>query len=66
MAEDTMYLTIKDDKEKGGMIAVISMGHPQLGDKNVNVLDVNRVPDKKAAEEWYERMKLERPWETRQ
>jgi hypothetical protein len=66
MAQDTMYLTVDRDREVGGMIAVISMGSPQHGDTNVAILSVERVKNRKEAKAWYRRMKVERPWETRQ
>jgi len=66
MAEDTMYLTVNENPDGPGLIAVITMGQPQLGDKCVVVLDVTIVPDIAAADAWYEREKIEKPWETRQ
>jgi len=60
-----MYLTVDHDREKGGMIAVISLGQPQLGDTHVTVLSVERVKNMKQAKAWYRQMKLERPWEAR-
>lgn len=66
MAEDRMYLTVDQDRENGGMIAVITLGQPQVGDKNVTILSVERVRNMKQAKSWYRRMKVERPWQTRQ
>lgn len=62
MAENIMYLTVDKDNEKGGCIAVISMGSTQLGDKNITVLTVERVKNIKEAKIWYKRMKVEQPW----
>lgn len=62
MAQDTMYLTVDRDREKGGLIAVISRGSPQFGDTEVVILSVERVKNMKAAKAWYRRMKQERPW----
>lgn len=66
MAEDTMYLTVDRDREKGGMIAVITRGQPQLGDESVVILSVERFKNMKEAKTWYRRMRVERPWEARQ
>jgi hypothetical protein len=66
MAEDHWYLTVDKDQKHGGFIAVMTQGHPRFGDKNCTVLSVTRVVSKQEAEQWYSRMKIERPWETRQ
>lgn len=65
MPQDEMYLTIDRDKEAGGYIAVITRGHPQRGDEECTVLSVERVKDRKEAEAWYMRMKIEQPWNER-
>lgn len=61
-----MYLTVDSDREKGGLIAIISLGSPQFGDAEVTVLSIERVKNMKAAKAWYRRMKVERPWVQRQ
>lgn len=61
-----IYLTTDEDEEKGGYVAVISLGSPQMGDKEVVVLSVSRQETEEDAREWYrEQMEL-KPWETRQ
>jgi hypothetical protein len=49
----------------GRMIGVISDGSPQLGDDGVTCLAVELCPTQRDAEAWFERMKVERPWEAR-
>ena len=66
MASDRMYLTVDRDRENGGLIAVISLGSPQVGDKEITILTVERVKNMKGAKAWYRRMKVEQPWATRQ
>lgn len=66
MAEDTMYLTIARDPNSSGWIAAITMGQPQLGDNNVTLLTIEVLKSRTEAREWFERMKIEKPWETRQ
>ncbi len=67
--ESKIYLTVdrkKRQPQNDGYIATISYGQPQLGDKNITVLDVEVVKNMKAAKIWYRRMLIEKPWETRQ
>lgn len=67
MAEDQYYLTTNPDPEHPGkLISVISLGHPQLGDKNVEVLDVGRFKDQRSADRWFKKQMKLKPWETRQ
>jgi hypothetical protein len=68
MAQDKMYLTVDKQKrqpENDGYIAVISLGQPQLGDQEVTILGIKVVKDRKEAEAWFERAKIEQPWELR-
>ncbi len=68
MAEHHVYLTVAREKrqpQNDGYVAVISMGSPQFGDKDTQVLSVEIVPNMKAAKAWFKKMKLERPWEVR-
>lgn len=65
MAEDAMYLTVGDDPEGRGKLAIITIGQPQLGDERCTVLTLEIVKNMKAARAWYRRMKIERPWEAR-
>lgn len=64
MAENFYYLTTK--MIDGRLIAVISLGSPQKGDKDIVVCSVNTVSTQEEAVDWYRRMLVERPWETRQ
>ena len=66
MAEDRMYLSVDENPDGPGLIAVITQGHPRAGDANCTVLTLEIVEDMAAAERWYERMKVEKPWESRQ
>jgi hypothetical protein len=64
-------LTVAREKrqpQNDGYIAVISRGgHPQLAPtETCEVLTLKIVPNMKAARAWFRRMKIERPWETRQ
>lgn len=65
MAEDTIYLTVGDDHKGNGMIAIITQGHPQLGDQKVTILSLTRVSSNEEAEAWYQKEMTEKPWETR-
>lgn len=68
MAEDKIYLTVANEKRQpqdDGYIAVISQGSPQKGDGVTVILDVELVANLDEAEQWFERMLVERPWETR-
>lgn len=63
-----LVLTVGTERrqpENDGYIAIISMGSPQLGDEDIEVLDVAIVPSMKAAKRWYKQMKLEQPWVSR-
>lgn len=65
MTEDTYYLTTdKHPREKGKLVAVISRGHPQCGDKTVVVCDVTTVNNRHEAKEWYKRQMELLPWLT--
>jgi hypothetical protein len=65
MSESSIYLTVEREKrqpENDGYIAVISQGQPQLGDRDITVLDVEVVKNMKEAKAWFKRMKVEQPW----
>jgi hypothetical protein len=47
------------------MEAVISQGHPQMGDNECTVLSVALVKTKRAGIRWYNRMLIEQPWKAR-
>lgn len=62
-----LFLTIGMEK-KGWrrQIAIISDGSPQKAHKKVTVLTIEAFPNPTPREiilEWFERMKVERPWE---
>lgn len=66
---ERLYLTVARERrqpQNDGYVAVISDGHIQRGDEKCLVLSVKVVPNVKAAQAWFRRMKEERPWETRQ
>ncbi len=66
---ERLFLTVGREKrqpQNDGYIAAISDGHIRHGDAQCTVLTVKVVPNMKAAKAWFRRMKVERPWETRQ
>lgn len=64
---DRYYLTYdKDPKVPGMLLAVISIGQPQLGHQKIIVCSATRVPNRKAAKRWYRHQMQTKPWETRQ
>jgi hypothetical protein len=65
VAEDKIYVTIDKNPRGPGVLAVISQGQPQLGDQEVTILTFEVLPNRKAAKQWFRRMKVERPWEIR-
>ena len=66
MSEDRMYLTVGDNPNGGGLLAIVSLGQPQFGDERCTVLTLEVVKNMKEAKQWFRRMKIERPWEPRQ
>ena len=64
MAQDRLYLTVAP-RSDGGLLAIISQGTPQRGDKTSTVLDVTSVATREEAKTWFDRMLIERPWEAR-
>jgi len=54
------YLTC--DKHQKGVLAVISLGSPQHGDTDIDILDVTICKNIKAAKKWYQRQMKTRPW----
>lgn len=52
--------------EDGRLMAVCSDGSPQWGHAHVTVLSVECVASEAEARVWFDRIMLERPWETRQ
>ena len=65
MSESELYLTVDNDPKGDGLIAIISKGHPRLGDEEVVICDVNRVYSKAEADEWFKQQCITRPWEAR-
>ncbi len=65
MAEHVIYLTTGKNPKGDGLVAIASRGQPQLGDVTCSILAVEVVPDVEAAEKWFEKMRVERPWEAR-
>lgn len=65
MAESDIYLTVGNDPKGSGLLAIMTEGHPQRGDANCTVLTIRRVKNHNEAQEWFRRMKVERPWESR-
>lgn len=66
-----LALTVAREKrqpQNDGYIAVITRGgHPQFAPaETCEILTLEVVPNMKAAKAWFRRMKIERPWETRQ
>lgn len=70
MASDKYYLTTDPVEEghprHGELLAVISLGHPQLGDEEIMVCTVKIVKDRAAADAWYAQQMVEKPWRQRQ
>lgn len=62
----TTYLTTKENPKGPGLLSIISLGSPQLGDANIDILAFEVCDNQAEAEAWYARMKIERPWEARQ
>lgn len=65
MAEDRIYLTVDNNPNGRGLLAVMTQGHPQFGDKECVVLTLEVVKNMKEAKRWFKRMKIEQPWEVR-
>lgn len=65
MAKDYLYLTIGDDPKGRGLLAVMTQGHPQWGDHRCVILTMEIVKTEQEAQVWFDRMKIERPWEPR-
>lgn len=57
------YLTCGDDPKGRGILAIISRGSPQRGDKEVTVCDIEVCKNMKAAKKWYRRQMKTRSWE---
>lgn len=65
MAENEIYLTVGKNPKGDGLLAIMSEGQPQMGDEKCTVLTLEVVKDMEEARTWFERMKVERPWEER-
>lgn len=66
MTKGRLYMTHAWNEEKQAHLAVITDGHPRMGDGHVEVLTVELLPSPRACRQWFKRMRKERPWETRQ
>ncbi len=66
MSEDTIYLTTGPNPKGPGLLAIMTRGQMQLGDRHVEVLTLEVVQTYEEARQWFRQMKIERPWETRQ
>lgn len=51
---------------EGALLAICSDGSPQLGHKDVQVLDLEVVDSQEEARKWFELVKITQPWLTRQ
>ena len=60
-----LYLTT-GRTDDGRLLAICSDGTPQLGHHPVTVLLLEVVKSVQEAREWFRRVRVERPWETRQ
>jgi hypothetical protein len=64
--QNRVYLTFgKKLRPDGTMEAVISQGHPQMGDAECTILSTALVKTKRAGIRWYNRMLIEQPWKVR-
>jgi hypothetical protein len=57
------YLSTMMQDTTGDILAVISLGSPQKGDKEVVVCDVERCKTKAEAEAWFRQQMMLKPWE---
>lgn len=62
MAENAYYLTTHPDPHGRGLVAVITLGSPQMGDATTTICAAEIVGDQEAAEAWLARMVVEKPW----
>jgi len=60
--KDKLYLTTGKNPKGDGLLAVISYGQPQRGDKEVTALTLEIVDNQAEAEIWFRQMKIEKPW----
>lgn len=65
MAQHRLYMTHDWSEEHDAYMAVITAGHPRMGDDKCEVLTVQLLPSPRACRQWFKRMRKERPWETR-
>jgi hypothetical protein len=67
MSEYKHYLTTAPHPRKPDeLLAIISHGSPQLGDKEVLVCTLTSVKTQEEAEKWFKEQLVTKPWETRQ
>ena len=65
MAEDKIYLTVDKNPKGKGLLAIMTQGHIQFNDDKCIVLSLEVVSNMKAAKAWFKKMKIEKPWESR-
>lgn len=58
---DGHYLSLGRDK-KGRLLAIITKGHPGIGNGKTEVCDVEIVEDRKAAAAWFAESLVWKPW----
>ena len=58
---DGHYISLGRDT-KGRLLALITIGHPNAGDKHVVVCSVHVVKDRKEATDWFAKSLTEKPW----
>ena len=64
--KEKLYLTVGNHPQKPGkLIAIVTDGHFRRGDKQTKVLTLEVVKTQAEAKDWFERVKVTRPWETR-
>jgi hypothetical protein len=66
MTQERLYMTHAWNDEQQAYLAVITEGHPRMGDELATVLTLELLPTARACRQWFKRMRRERPWETRQ
>lgn len=67
MAEDQIYMTY-DLGDDGRVVAIISRGSPQFGDKTIEILAIESFDEGTTEAEldiWFKRMQILQPWEAK-
>lgn len=58
---DGHTLSLGRDK-KGRLLAIITIGHPSVGDGKTEICDVEVVGDRQAAAVWFAKALMWKPW----